>query len=1015
MFKKRSKSPGPSKSRVPESGAEPPVPTPSKSFTFRRTKDASQKDKNFVLAAADLLPEPRKRSDSGSRDKPLPEPSNYQILQDSVEDAQVLPNVPQGTGSKLYRMGTDLLLKANDTYTAETSYMKTAQTFGKNMVDAVSKADNGLITTVKAAASNLVSNSSVIEHAMHIADNLADLGKTLPFVAPAFVLLRIIIDIEKKARDAETKCTDLLERINFMMGNLTVLEKVSVTEAVKGVVSRIEKSLKSAVDLITAYRKQGVIARRLNLGNKDKFEANATKIKDITGDLMISLQIQQSGQLDILSRHVPTDPEDQVAQEFLIAHPDGQKNPKLVEEFAAKINCHLDDDTMQQINTDISEIIKNSQADIQVMIQTQVADAVAKGFQDMTAHMLELEKEDKLMCVQCDQEYRDSLNGKSSCTFHRGAYDSWNKSWPCCGEAHPCQRGYHRPHHHSEYPYSQFFDYARNIINYVDTVDEWAEVKDTDLETGSKQSARVCRLWKWKTGGSRIDKLMILIHIGTVWWNEPYYFHAFSHQDIQKLNLEPGTTMDKALIYHSSDNENQFSKAEWTFSTDGLIDGIRITSKAASSSECAVKFIPLDPATSDKIGEVQTISSGGFKIYKPRTLYTLPKMQRSGPTLPSKPSRSTRDDFVSTGSKSVALLQNKPLIPNEQFAREDIDYFHGSLSVFNKDKDSPIVVKSITAYYRLVGDAEYTKIEKLEMPESVFPIRVDPYDHQPISFVAMVPRSEEDTNLRIKWWNRALVARDRPIRLKFVAQEINGDKAVLVTEYVFNPFPPSQPSAEDTGFFYVDDIARCTRYSIRVKAGDYNNVVDIGSKSYSELDLHRLVHGAVTTNQSEVDLAINREEDGGVWKWNAWALIDTQCRRVYGFKVLVTFASCACLGYAPCPDYGEAVEEKDIKYATETVQMPDVHIETAQSYPQVDDLDDIVEPFEIPSSNGTLNGEAIDGKATNGGTTNTNGKINNTSDGGIEMRLESIDRNLDRLATAMETLVLLMSQKQAVQ
>jgi hypothetical protein len=109
-----------------------------------------------------------------------------------------------------------------------------------------------------------------------------------------------------------------------MMGNLTVLEKVSVTEAVKGVVSRIEKVLKGAVDLITAYRKQGMIARRLNMGNKDKFESNATKIKDVTGDLMISLQIQQSSQLDILSRVVPVDPEDQAAQEFLDAHPDGQ-------------------------------------------------------------------------------------------------------------------------------------------------------------------------------------------------------------------------------------------------------------------------------------------------------------------------------------------------------------------------------------------------------------------------------------------------------------------------------------------------------------------------------------------------------------------------------------------------------------------------------------------------------------------------------------------------------------------
>lgn len=105
-----------------------------------------------------------------------------------------------------------------------------------------------------------------------------------------------------------------------MMGNLTVLERVSVTEAVKGVVLRIEKTLKNALDLISAYRTQGIISRRLNLGNKDKFEGCATKIKDITSDLMISLQIQQSGQLDILSRNIPVDPEDQLAQDFVSIH-----------------------------------------------------------------------------------------------------------------------------------------------------------------------------------------------------------------------------------------------------------------------------------------------------------------------------------------------------------------------------------------------------------------------------------------------------------------------------------------------------------------------------------------------------------------------------------------------------------------------------------------------------------------------------------------------------------------------
>ena len=105
-----------------------------------------------------------------------------------------------------------------------------------------------------------------------------------------------------------------------MMGNLTVLEKVIVTEAVKGVVLRIEKTLKASLDLISAYRKQGIISRRLNFGNKDKFESCATKVKDVTSDLMISLQIQQTGQLDILSRGIPVDNDDQLALEFVNVH-----------------------------------------------------------------------------------------------------------------------------------------------------------------------------------------------------------------------------------------------------------------------------------------------------------------------------------------------------------------------------------------------------------------------------------------------------------------------------------------------------------------------------------------------------------------------------------------------------------------------------------------------------------------------------------------------------------------------
>jgi hypothetical protein len=521
------------------------------------------------------------------------------------------------------------------------------------------------------------------------------------------------------------------------------------------------------------------------------------------------------------------------------------------------------------------------------------------------------------------------------------------------------------------------------------------------LETGAKEYATVGQLLRWTTKEYLIGKPIILIHIGTVWFDQPYYFQTFTSEDIQKINMEPKPLSEKSLIYRTTPSEAQFTLAEWTFDADGIINGIKLTAKAASSEEYAIKVIPISSMTGEKIGDVQVISKGGFKIYKPKASYDLPEMQRIGPTLPSEPSRPLRDDFVSTGSTRVAILQGEPMVPNAQFAREDLDYFHGSISVFNKSKDTPIVITSITAYYRMIGDQDYIKAEALDMDGSQFPLKIDPFDHKPVVFRASVPRTEKDAKLGIKMWNRALVARDRPIRIKFVAQEIDGDKAALVTEYVFKPYHPTERASEDIGFFYVDDVPRCSRYVVRVKAGDNTNVVDIGSKSYGELDLHRLVHRAISTGRSEMDLSINREEESGLWRWNAWALIDTSCRRVYAFKVLVTDGSSVCLGYSPCPEYGDATEIKDIRYADEKAHLPEVTVDDVSDYPQSDDIDDVVQHIEIPNGKYTSNGNDV-GKATD----------HAISNGNLELRLESIDRNLDRLATAMEQLVTLLAQKQ---
>ncbi|OZJ04697.1 hypothetical protein BZG36_02559 [Bifiguratus adelaidae] len=960
--------------RMPTS-SDLPVPSPSRSFTFRRKTDTSQRDKKSTASTSDgllALPDalPRTDLDPSACNKPLPKPNEFQILQEELAADNNAPSPPSNIFAKIYRSNTDLLIKASDTYTADSGYLTSVQSFGQDIINSVSQVDGSLISS----ATNIIDNNSIIENAIHIAENLADLGKTMPFVAPAFVILKAIIDIEKKARDAESKCSDLLERINFMMGNLTVLENAAVIDAVKRVVARIEKT--------------------------DKFTSCANKVKDITSDLLISLQIQQSGQLEILSRHVPVDAEDKLAQQFLNLHGEGAKNnPELVQEFAKQINRTVEPDTLQQLSMDMTEIIKNGQEDVKSLIEEHIADAIAKGFEDISARMAELDNEDKLLCVQCNQDYLDSLNGKTSCRFHKGSYDDWNKIWPCCGDANPCSRGPHAAKHHSDYPYDQFFHYAARINNYVDTVDAWASCLDTNLETSSEQTARVGKLLRWATRADRVDKNIILVHVGTVWYNTPYSFQTYTYEDLQKISMEPGSPAAKAVIFRTSADNDEFSMAEWTFGSDSTINGIKITAKAATSQIPTVKLVPISSLTADKTAEAQEITVGGFTIYKPKASYKLPDVHRIGPTLPSKATRPVRDDFVSTGSSSMTILLKSPLAANTKFSRTDADIFDGSISIFNKNKSEPIVLVAITAYYRMIGEQQYIKVETLDIDANRLPVKLDPLQPVHVDFKATILRKESDKKLGLRMWNRALVARDQPLRLKVVAQDIEGNRSSLVIDYVFNPMPADQANKDDIGFYFIDDPLRCARYSVRVKPGSGDSIVEIGSKSYSTQDLHRIVYGALKTNTSEVDQNINQDVDG-LWQWNAWVLVDKSCRRVYAFKILVTNGSSVCVGYALCPDYGDTRDERDIRYATETAVLPDGKFEASPALPQTDDVDDIPTPAPMSKLNGqhTTNGIQIQ-------------KPFAGDAGSLEARLESIDRNLDRLATTMEALVSLLAQK----
>jgi hypothetical protein len=204
-------------------------------------------------------------------------------------------------------------------------------------------------------------NNPALQSALQVLDKLSDVGKALPFVAPAFILLKIIIDLdsERRAQDADAKCSDLIERLMFMLSHLPALEKVEITPATRQVIDRMNEVLKEAAALIAAYREQSHIVRRLRISNRDKFSACAVSIIACCSDLLMSLQIFQTVKLDVLTRAIPIDEEDIAAATFVASHGSLDAvvyDRELVKEFAQQQHFVMDDSVMEQLNAERSII-----------------------------------------------------------------------------------------------------------------------------------------------------------------------------------------------------------------------------------------------------------------------------------------------------------------------------------------------------------------------------------------------------------------------------------------------------------------------------------------------------------------------------------------------------------------------------------------------------------------------------------------------------------------------------------
>jgi hypothetical protein len=239
-------------------------------------------------------------------------------------------------------------------------------------------------------------------------------------------------------------------------------------------------------------------------------------------------------------------------------------------------------------------------------------------------------------------------------------------------------------------------------------------------------------------------------------------------------------------------------------------------------------------------------------------------------------------------------------------------------------------------------------------------------------------------------------------------EDIEGEECSLVIEHVFDNLHPFEQRQEaDLAFFYLDDPELCSRNGVHVEKGNGEDPIvrfsgSTGDNTMNVIRLQKVVYHAVQTGETEVDLRIGGERDGGACEWGAWALVDLSCNRVYAFKVLlkqghlVNKKTMACLGYVLCPDYGDVIDEtRVVQYAVEKVKFPGLESFVAQDLVQDDSVDDFVPESPKPSPG-----------APPGASSAQLGLP-----GDFNARLTSIDLSLTRIATAVELLVGHLTQK----
>lgn len=625
-------------------------------------------------------------------------------------------------------------------------------------------------------------------------------------------------------------------------------------------------------------------------------------------------------------------------------------------------------------------------------------------------------------CVQCGASYAVEANGEGHCAYHTGSYDSWKRRYSCCGQAEPCQRGKHRDQHHCEYPYERFFKRSAAILNYVDTRDIWCSIEEHDLDGGKTQKVSVGQLLRWKSKGQYIkDQNLLVIRVGaSVWPGSPYFFHVFSESDLDEIGKKGDTT-----IFKSSEKSDEYSQATWIIK-DQMVTGVLLEAKAKSNERSTIEKVAFSSFPLTK-GEHEVVQRGGIVESKPASPYTLPQPScncENDVDLTAITQRKARTDFKTldaiTKKQLLTIESAEPLQCNaDRYGKNTgFDRFLFNVSVTNASAQ-PIMMMKLSMEFKLLNQDDWQQLGDDDIDwdfthrTNPLPFAAPATDRVSLSFVLKVPHIFGDNDAKAEKdhdgnWHRSYIARHTPIRFRATFSSTKGF-ASRVFEFVepVDRFRIEKADERDSLFLFIDDANNIQRTSANVRELEdpygYGKLLSIAGSEFKVLDARKLVHRALKDGVTEVRMPTFEKTRGSVER-RVFALIDSECQVVYGIKVQLIdsntgIAKQAC---APVRFYGEEdATPKPIKLASENNPLPPMGSTTIFEFNDKDEgKDDLTDE--------DLQFDDDEDDDTDGGSSGKGGSVNLKR---VEAKLDQLNANTERIATALEKLVDALSKR----